>query len=164
MYSPLIQKLIERFSKFPTVGPRTAARFVFYLLRVGEKDVEEITSLISQVRKKIKLCFFCFNHFEPSSVKTSADRGPENLCSICQNPSRDKSLLCVVEKEADLASLEKTKKYKGLYFILGESISGIRKKDFEKLRTTELQERIKNPTEFGLKNANFQEIILAINP
>lgn len=154
MYSPLIQKLIERFSKFPTIGPRTAARFVFYLLRTGEKEVEELTSLISQLKKKIKSCFFCFNHFE----------GSGNLCSICQSPSREKSLLCVIEKESDLTSLEKTKKYKGLYFILGGGISGIKKKDFEKLRTNELQDRIKNPAKFGLKNVNFQEIILAVNP
>ena len=183
MYSPLIQKLIEHFSRFPTVGPRTAARFVFYLLKTDEREVENLTSLIVQLKKKIKFCFFCFNHFEPSFAptfakapavakalagrsadkKTSAGKGPKNLCPICQSPSREKSLLCIVEKESDLVSLEKTKKYKGLYFILGGSISGIRKKDFEKLRTNELQDRIKNPAKFGLKDADFQEIILAVN-
>ena len=154
MYPPLIQKLIEKFSKFPTVGPRTAARFVFYLLRVGEKEVEELISLISQLKKSIKLCSFCFNPFQ--------DEG--DLCSICLNPSRDKSLLCVVEKEADLESLEKTKKYKGFYFILGGTISALKKKELEKLRTEELQKRIKNPSKFGLQGVDFQEIILATNP
>lgn len=154
MYPPSIQKLIEKFSKFPTVGPRTAARFVFYLLRISEKEIEELVSLISQLKKSIKLCSFCFNPFQ----------GEGDLCSTCSNPSREKSLLCIVEKEADLNSLEKIKKYKGLYFILGGIVSTLKKKDFEKLRTNELIERLKNPEKFGILGADFQEIILAINP
>lgn len=167
MYSPLIQKLIKQFSKFPTIGPRTATRFVFYLLRIGEKEIEELVSLISQLKKRIKSCSFCFNPFEPVQIlsgKISADEEGKNLCPICSDHSREKSLLCVVEKESDLASLEKIKKYKGLYFILDGNISSLRKKDFEKLKINKLIERIKNPAEFGLRNADFQEIILAINP
>jgi recombination protein RecR len=162
MYSPLIQKLIEKFSKFPTVGPRTAARFVFYLLKTSEKELEELISLVSQLKKSVKLCAFCFNPFEPSSAKALEDKG--KLCSVCSNPGRDKSLLCLVEKEADLESLEKVKKYNGLYFILGGTIPALKQKELEKLRTKELQERIKNPGEFGLQGADFQEIILALNP
>ena len=109
MYPPSIQKLIEKFSKFPTVGPRTAARFVFYLIKLPKGELEKLLKSISDLKEKITLCSFCFRTFElqPSEPQ-------EKLCSICSNPSRDKSLLCIVEKETDLLSLEKTKKYKGL--------------------------------------------------
>jgi len=164
MYSPLIQKLIEKFSKFPTIGPRTAARFVFYLLRADQKEIEEMISSISQLKKDIKSCSFCFNQFQPSLASASAGKGTGNLCSICSNPSREKSLLCVVEKESDLEALEKTKRYKGLYFILGGVISTLQKKDLEKIRINELQNRIRNPESFNLFGVNFKEIIIATNP
>lgn len=154
MYPPSIQKLIEKFAKFPTVGPRTAARFVFYLLGAKDQDTDELLLLISGLKQKIKLCSFCFNPLE----------GSENLCEICANNGRDKTLLCVVEKEADLAVLEKTKKYKGIYFILGGTVSNLRKEEIEKLRINNLLERLKNPETFNLQGADFQEIILAMNP
>jgi recombination protein RecR len=152
MYSKTIQKLIDLFSKFPGVGPRTAARFVFYLLR-EKKDIDELILELSKLKERIKFCQFCFNPFE----------GENNLCQICSDPLRDKSLLCVVEKEQDLVSIEKTKKYKGLYFILGGLVSRLKKEEIEKLRIKELILRIKNPEKFGIK-ANFKEIILALNP
>ena len=147
MYPASIQKLIEKFSKFPTVGPRTAARFVFYLLRISKEEIEELIKLISELRQNIKTCQFCFNPFE----------GEGELCPICQDKTRDKSLLCIVASETDLQVIEKTKKYKGLYFILGGTVSALKKEDIEKLRVKELQERIKNHPEF-------QEIIIATNP
>jgi len=153
MYPPKIQKLIEIFSKFPTVGPRTASRFVFYLLRKPKEEVDELIKSILELKEKVKICSFCFNPFE----------GEEELCPICSNPSRDKTLLCIVEKETDLLSIEKTKKYNGLYFIFGGTVSRFKKADIEKLRTKELEERVKNPAKFGIKNAKFQEIILATN-
>lgn len=151
MYPPSIQKLIDQFSKFPTIGPRTAARFVFYLIKLPRSEAEKLIGSISDVREKITFCSFCFNTFE----ETNSD-SKEKLCSICSHPSRDKSLLCVVEKETDLLSLEKTKKYKGIYFILGGTVSTLKKEDIKKLRTKELIERIKN-------TSSFKEIILAIN-
>ena len=147
MYPASIQKLIEKFSKFPTVGPRTAARFVFYLLRISKEEIEELIKLISELRQNIKTCQFCFNPFE----------GEGELCPICQDKTRDKSLLCIVASETDLQVIEKTKKYNGLYFILGGTVSALKKEDIEKLRVKELQERIKNHPEF-------QEIIIATNP
>ncbi len=144
MYPPVIQKLIDLFSKFPTVGPRTAARFIFYLIKLPQEKFDELLDSITNLRKAIKICSFCFNPFEDSD---------ETLCPICRNNSRDKILLCIVEKETDLISIEKTKKYKGLYFILGGTIN--LKKD-SKIRIEELKERI--------KNSDFQEIIIATNP
>ena len=149
MYPPSIQKLIDLFSKFPTVGPRTAARFVFYLMKISKEEggIEELINSISNLKKTVKICSCCFNPFE----------GEGELCSICADSSRDKTLLCVIEKETDLFTLEKTKKYKGLYFILGGTVSTLKKADIEKLRTKELKERIE--TYPGIK-----EVIIATNP
>jgi len=146
-YPPSVKKLIDLFSKFPTVGPRTASRFVFYLLRLSKEEIEELINSISNLKKTVKICSFCFNPFE----------GEEEFCPICSNPSRDRTLLCIVEKETDLLSIEKTKKYRGLYFILGGTVSRLKKADIEKLRTKELEERVKNHPEI-------KEIIIAINP
>ena len=154
MYPKSIQKLIDKFSKFPTIGPRTAARFVFYLLKLKKEEIDELVKSISDLSKNIKLCNFCFKPFE--SEKT--------LCEICSDNQRDQKTLCIVEKETDLDPIEKTKKYTGLYFILGGNVS-LLKKDAEKIRMEELLERIKNPSAFGLtQNTNFQELIIATNP
>ncbi|MFC1663646.1 recombination mediator RecR [Patescibacteria group bacterium] len=147
MYSPSIQKLIKIFSKFPTVGPRTAARFVFYLMRLSKEEIDNITKSINELKEKVKICSFCFNSFE--------DEG--NLCKICKDNSRDKTLLCIVEKEIDLVPLENTKKYLGRYFILGGTISSFKKTDVEKLRTKELKQKIN-------ANPEIKEIIIALNP
>jgi recombination protein RecR len=147
MHSPSIQKLIDIFSKFPTVGPRTAARFVFYLLGKKKEEIDELVAAIQDLKKNVKICSFCFKPFE----------GETALCQICSNPSRDRTLLCIVEKETDLLSIEKIKKYRGLYFILGGTVSRFKKADIEKLRIKELEERIK-------KHPEIKEIILAINP
>jgi recombination protein RecR len=146
MYSPSVENLIKIFAKFPTIGRRTAARFVFYLISLSNQEVKELIKAIEDI-KKVKTCLWCFNHFE----------GEKELCEICSNPSRDKKILCVIEKETDLESIEKIKKYKGLYFVLGGTVSMLKKDDINKLRIKELEQRIKN-------NPEIQEIILAINP
>ncbi|PIQ98426.1 MAG: recombination protein RecR [Candidatus Nealsonbacteria bacterium CG11_big_fil_rev_8_21_14_0_20_39_9] len=152
MYPKSIQKLIDLFSKFPTVGPRTAARFVFYLLKLSKEEIGNLISAVAKLKENVKLCKLCFQPFEPS---TSSGQDGE-LCEICKNPARDKSLLCIVEKESDLVSIEKIKKYNGLYFVLGGTVSTLRKKDVEKLRLDGLKERAKKP--------EIKEIIIAINP
>jgi len=152
MYSPTIQKLIDLFSKFPTVGPRTASRFVFYLMNKSKAEIEELINSISNLKKNVKICPLCFNSFEPST--SSGQEG--KFCEICSHPSRDKGLLCIVTNEIDLQALEGTKKYQGLYFVLGGTVSRLKKADIEKLRIKELQSRI--------KNQEIREIILALNP
>jgi recombination protein RecR len=166
VYPKSIQKLIDLFSKFPTVGPRTASRFVFYLKNADKKEVKELLTAIINLKKNIKTCSFCFNTFEPAQIssKIEAGKGEGHLCSICLDSRTSKNLLCVVEKESDLISLEKTRKYKGLYFILGGTISRLKKDDLDRLRTKELIERIKNPQKFGIPNLKIEEVILAINP
>lgn len=154
MYPKSIQKLINLFSKFPTVGPRTAARFVFYLMGCSKEEVNELIKSIIDLKKNVKMCSFCFNPFE----------GEGDLCEICQNPIRDKTSLCIVEKESDLISIEKTKKYSGIYFILGGTVSKLKKEDIKKIRIKELAERIKKPEKFGIPTAFLKEIIIATNP
>ncbi|MBZ1348555.1 MAG: recombination mediator RecR [Candidatus Nealsonbacteria bacterium] len=158
-YPPSIQKLIELFSRFPTIGPRTAARFVFYLMRLDKEKIEDFLSSVTNLKKTIKTCSFCFNFFESSQDSSTA-----GVCPICNNPGRDKTLLCIIEKETDLLSIEKTKKYKGIYFILGGTISALKKSKNKELRIKELLDRIKEPENFGISGCEFKEIIIAINP
>ena len=141
-----IKKLTDLFAKFPTIGSRTANRFVFYLLKLPKEKIDELTDAIQELKNKIKLCVFCFN---PREFET-------NLCSICGDPLRNRQLLCIVEKETDLISIESKKKYKGLYFILGGNIMSLKKNGAHGLRTEELKERI--------KKSQFIEIIIALNP
>jgi recombination protein RecR len=147
MYSKTVQKLIDLFSKFPTVGPRTAARFVFYLMHKPKEEIEELITSIANLKKNIKICPLCLNPYE----------GEAELCPICSDSRRDKSLLCIVSNETDLTAIEKTKKYQGLYFVLGGTVSRLKKADIEKLKIKELEKRIKNSREI-------KEIILALNP
>ena len=144
-----IEKLKNIFRRFPTVGPRTAGRFVYYLMKLPKNQIDELQNAINELKNNIKLCQLCFNPFELNKT------APTNLCQICSNVKREKNLLCIVEKEADLSSLENTKKYNGLYFILGGTIGTMRKEDVSKLRIEELKKRV--------SQGNFSEIIVAIN-
>lgn len=149
-----VQKLKDIFSKFPTVGQRTAGRFVFYLMRQSQEQVEELANALLNLKKKMKFCSFCFNPHETEG----------NLCLTCQNPSRAKGQICLVEKEADLLTIENFKKYNGLYFVLSKTVFLSGKNIAENLRLEELTERLKNPQKFGLPPFNFSEIIIALNP
>jgi len=144
-----IQKLIERFAKFPTIGPKTAARFVFYLLQLPKEELEKLITSVSDLQKNTKECDLCFNFFETENE--------QKLCRICSDSARDKSLVCIVANEMDLMAIENTRKYKGLYFVLGGVVSSLKKENIEKLKIKELEERIKNSPEA-------KEIILALNP
>ncbi|MBU4350732.1 recombination mediator RecR [Candidatus Parcubacteria bacterium] len=153
-YPSRIEKLIDLFSKFPGVGPKTASRFVFYLLRKQDSQIDEFLEAVVDLKKSVSLCKFCRNPFEPNTNQL--------LCSICSNPLRDKTLLCLVEKETDLMLLEKTNKYPGLYFILGSLLTPLKKKETEKIVISNLLKRLKEPLNFGIK-ADFKEVIIAIS-
>ena len=149
-----IEKLSSLFSEFPTIGSRTARRFVFFLINQPKDKIDELAKAILEIKQKISLCAFCFNPFENTKN--------ESLCEICSNTSRQKELLCIVEKETDLISIENTKKYQGLYFILGGNVQTLRK-NINNLRIEQLKEHIKTPEKFGVKTT-FSEIIIATNP
>ncbi len=155
MHPESIQKLVNIFSKFPTVGSRTATRFAFYLAKLDKKEIKELLEVVVELKNKTKSCSFCFNIFE-----TKENDGA--FCEICSNNSRDRETLCIIEKETDLQSIEQTKKYKGLYFTLGGTLSPLRKEGVDKIRAKEIVERIKNPGKYGFKNS-FKEVIIATN-
>lgn len=157
-YPKPIQNLIDQFKQFPSVGPRTASRFVFFLLKRNATKNKKLMKAIDQLKKEIKTCTFCFNPFDATKDAN------ESLCEICRKPNRDKTKLCVVEKEADLLSIEETNEYKGIYFILGGTIPTIKNKEETRIRDKKLLKRIKSPEKFGLENASFKEIIIATNP
>src|SRR3989344_5012810 len=145
MFPEPIQKLIDIFAKFPSVGPKVASRFVFYILKLPTEKIDELIVAISHLKNEISVCTLCFNHFDAKKER----------CDFCYNPSRDKTSLCIIEKETDLISIEKIKRYKGLYFILGGTLSSLKKSDVEKLHIEQLKERIE-------KDTNIKEIIIAI--
>ncbi|MGC9048642.1 MAG: recombination mediator RecR [Patescibacteria group bacterium] len=143
IYPPSLQNLINEFSRFPTIGPKTAERFVFYLLKKSPQGLEKLANLIKNL-KQFSSCQICGNFSE------------KNICPICAERQRDHSTICLVAEPQDLMAIEKTNEYKGVYHVLGGVIDNIQGIDPEKLRINELLQRIKkNP---------IKEIILALNP
>jgi len=126
-------------------------------MKLPESKIEEILNSIAHLKKSIKLCSFCFNPFEDSGSEN-------NFCPICNDKTRNKNILCIVEKESDLTAIEDIKKYKGLYFVLGGTLAFLKKDKEKDIRIKELEERIKNPDKFGVAVSCFSEIIIALNP
>jgi len=110
-----IQNLIDEFAKLPSVGPRQAARFVFYLLNQPKEEIEKFAKKLF-ILKKIKYCSFCNRAMEPASAKAAARL---DLCEICRNKDRDRAMICIIEKDTDIESIEKTKRYNGIYYVIG---------------------------------------------
>lgn len=130
------------------MGPRTAARFVFYLLKAPKQEVQGLVESIAKLRNNMRFCPLCYEPFETENQSKSYSEVQDKLCQICSDPRRDNSLLCIVEKEVDLEAIEKTD-YNGLYFILGKQ------KELQEQRFQKFAER--------LKKNNVKEIILALN-
>ncbi len=145
-YPSAIQALIDQFAKFPSIGEKSAQRFVFFLLRQQQEELVKLATLIINLRETIIVCSQCQNY---------SDRNP---CSLCTQPTRDKSILCVVAYSHDVNAIEKTGEYKGLYHILGGNINILDGITPDTLRIKELAERIKK------SNRGIQEVILACNP
>jgi recombination protein RecR len=104
-----IQHLIDEFAKLPSVGPRQAARFVFYLLNQPKEEIEKFAKKLF-ILKKIKYCSFCNRAMESTATP---------LCEICKNTNRERTSICIVEKDTDIESIEKTKRYSGIYYVIG---------------------------------------------
>ncbi len=144
MYSKSIQNLIQAFGSLPSVGPRTAERFVFYLLKSGKKDVAELTLALKELIESVKSCEICW---------TFSDTNP---CMICSSTQRDPKTVCVVAEPQDREVIEKTGTYRGGYHILRGVIKGHDENSLRGLKIPELLGRIR-------KN-QIEEIILALNP
>jgi len=115
-----IQNLIDEFAKLPSIGPRQAARFVFHLLNQPKDEIEKFAKKLF-VLKKINYCGFCNRAVEN-----------EKICSICKDKNRDRATICIIEKDTDIESIEKTKRYNGLYYVIGtedEKLQLMRLKD-----------------------------------
>ncbi len=140
------KQIAKLFQKLPGVGPRQAARFVLALLDKPDSEIEELGYAITNLKRDISFCNQCFN------ISDSA------VCSVCTNPSRDRTKLLVVEKVTDLDSIEKTGLYKGLYHVLGGAINPLDNILPDNLRVAELNRRIDESA------GREMELILAMNP
>jgi recombination protein RecR len=139
-----IQRLITELSRLPGIGHRTAQRLAFHILRADEDQALGLADAIREVRERVGLCEVCFNLAE----------GPR--CRICEDASRDSSLICVVEEPSDVIPIERTGEYRGLYHVLGGALSPIDGIDPEDLKITELLRRV--------EDTDVSEIVLATNP
>ncbi|HBW74012.1 MAG: Recombination protein RecR [Candidatus Magasanikbacteria bacterium GW2011_GWA2_45_39] len=143
MTSQSIQQLIEAFQLLPGVGPKTAERYAFYLVRTGNDEITEILDALNKVRASIVQCAQCFNFAEISP------------CEICSSPKRDKTIVCVVSHSADVVALEKTGSFNGVYHILGGTLNAIEGVRPEHLKIKELTARARQ----GVA----KELIIALN-
>jgi recombination protein RecR len=139
-----IARLIGEFSRLPGIGPKSASRLTFYLLRNSREQAEALSAAITDVKDKITFCTVCHNVTE------------DDPCAICADPGRDRGKICVVEEPLDVLALERTGAYKGLYHVLHGAIQPLEGITPDKLRIPELLRRVK------LGEAD--EVILATNP
>ncbi len=143
-YPNSIQKLINEFIKLPSVGPKTAERYVFYLLNQPQENILALSQAVKNLKRGIKICCRCL---AVSNV---------NPCEICSSSLRDKDLLCVVANTRDMIAIEETGQYKGFYHILGGVLNSLEDIKPENLTIKQLLSRLKEET--------IKEVILALSP
>ena len=139
-----VARLIEQFARLPGIGPKTAQRLTFYLLRSGEEVSADLAEAIRSMKESVQFCSSCLN---------ITDVDP---CAICSSPTRERGVLCVVEEPLDILALERTRGYRGLYHVLHGALSPIEGVGPEDLKVRELLER--------LRSGEIREVILATNP
>lgn len=139
-----ITRLIEAFNRLPGVGPKSAQRLAYHVLRAPEQEAANLADALRDVKTRIQLCATCLNITE------------EEQCAYCQDPRRDRSLICVVEQALDILSIERTSSYKGLYHVLHGILNPMDGVGPDEIHIRELIERLKDGT--------VTEIIMATNP
>ncbi|MBC8249375.1 MAG: recombination protein RecR [Anaerolineales bacterium] len=139
-----VARLIEELRRLPGIGPKTASRLTFFLLRAPAEQAVSLAEALRQLRERIIFCSTCFNITEKSP------------CPICRDEERDRSLICVVEEPLDVLAIERTREYRGLYHVLHGAISPMEGIGPEDLRIRELINR--------LRGGSVEEVILATNP
>ena len=144
MYANAVQDLIDELGRLPGIGPKSAQRIAFHLLKLPREDALRLANVITEVKDKVSFCQRCFNVSE----------GPE--CDICRDPRRDQTLLCVVEEPRDIVAIEKTQDYRGRYHVLQGAINPIEGVGPDQLRIRELLRR--------LGDEDIHEVILCTNP
>lgn len=144
MYEGPLQRLVDELSRLPGIGGKSAQRIAFYLLSIQDTDARRLGQAILDLRDQVRHCNRCFN-------VTVAEE-----CAICRDPRRDTALVCVVERPQDIIVVEKTQEYRGLYHVLGGSLSPINGVGPDQLRIPELRKRV--------ENEQLTELIIATNP
>ena len=143
-YARPVERLITELSKLPSIGPKSAQRIAFHIIRGRKDDALGLAEALKEVKERIKPCRRCFNLTEAEE------------CEICSDARRDRSAICVVEDPYDIGPIERTNEYRGLYHVLGGALSPLDGIEPEDLRIAELVERIEKE---GTK-----EIVIATNP
>lgn len=141
---PPVSRLIEAFARLPGIGPKSASRLTYYLIRSQGDEAIELSDALKELRERIQFCSICFNITEHSP------------CPICLSEERDRSVICVVEEPLDVMAVERTREYRGLYHVLHGAISPMDGIGPEDLRIRELIDRV--------LDGSVKEIILATNP
>ena len=144
MYDGIVQELIDEFGRLPGVGPKSAQRITFHILQTPNFDVSRLAQLLAEVRDKVRFCEVCGNVAE------------QERCGVCRDPRRSGEVICVVEDAKDVAAIERTREFRGLYHVLGGAISPIDGVGPDDLRITQLVQRLADGT--------VREVILATNP
>jgi recombination protein RecR len=144
VYAGPVQDLIDELGRLPGVGPKSAQRIAFHLLKLGKDDALRLARAIAEAKDRVSFCRTCFNLAEG------------DLCGICANPRRDPRVVCVVEEPRDLVAVEKTGEFNGRYHVLQGAISPIEGVGPEQLRIRELLDRIGSD--------GIAEVILCTNP
>ena len=142
--SPVVTQLTDELSKLPGIGPKTAQRLTYFLIRMPENNALALSEAIKAIKEKIKFCSICHNITE------------QEICELCSNPSRDQSRICVVEEPLDVMALERTRSFNGVYHVIHGVISPLNGIGPEDLKIPSL---IKRVTEKSV-----EELILAMNP
>ena len=139
-----IENLINEFKKLPGIGPKSAKRIVYYLLKQPAQDIERFARAMVDMGTKIKFCKICFNISE------------DEICNVCSDQARDQAKICIVEEVSDVSIIEGTGEYRGLYHVLGNLLSPIDNIGPEEIKIPALLERI--------RKSDVEEVILALNP
>ncbi len=139
-----VKRLIDEFARLPGIGPKSAARLTFYLLRGGDEQALDLAQALQDLKERTRFCSVCFNITE------------EDPCEICADDGRNQTILCVVEEPLDLVAIERSRAFNGRYHVLHGAISPVEGIGPEDLKVAELIERV--------RNGRFTEIIFATNP
>jgi recombination protein RecR len=144
VFSPAVENLVAQLTRLPGIGTRTAQRLAFHLLRAPKDEAGALAGAIEVMKERVRFCSECGNLTE------------EDVCEICRDERRDRTIICVVEQPVDLFSLERTHEYRGLYHVLGGALSPIDGVEPGNLRIDELVQRV--------EQNGVAEVVLATNP
>lgn len=139
-----VQTLIDNLGRLPGIGPRSAQRLAFHLLKLPVEEVERLAASITDAKTRVRFCDRCFNFAE------------NDLCPICADPRRDRSVICVVEESSDIIALERTGEYRGLYHVLLGVMNPMEGVGPDQLKIRELAQRLVDDT--------VKEVIICTNP